>query len=241
MSVLVLSPETVWNRGLLTFPTAPRKILQRGIVLPRGRVGLGVWARSLFESQVLRFSVTLIPFIAAGIIWPQLALPLGSAPILMLIAIGLVEMRVLRIPRHKRAMIATDADAARALDTLNFRGRRILSEIAARRGIERGVIYLVVEQSDLARIAPLTVVSVQTDEGRSRLVPLDAGERAFIEGGLFDAEFTEGQLHAANLREGISLRSVSFEARGVSAHARLAAFLDATPRQDAAKPSEAPA
>lgn len=228
MSVFVLSPETVWNPSILEFSTAPRKILERGLILPRRDVTRGFIARAVFESQVLRFATVLLPFGIAAIVWPGAALPISQAPLVMLFAIGVVELRCLRVPRDKRAQMTTEAEAARALDTLNFRGRRILAQLAAARGIESGTIYLVVEQSDMVRVPPMTIVSVQLDEGKSRLVPLTAEERALIRDGLFDDEFTERQLFLANQREGVSLRSVSFEARGVSAHARLAAFLDAT-------------
>ncbi|MEM6407373.1 MAG: hypothetical protein AAF700_03030 [Pseudomonadota bacterium] len=234
MSLFVLSPDTVWNRGLLNFSTAPRKILQRGTVLPRRDASFGFWMRTIFENQLLRYSIILLPFLAAGLIWPQLALPLGSAPIFMLIAIGFVEMRVLRRARKHRDGLISEADAARVLDTLQFRGRRILAEFAARRSLESGVIYLVVEQSDMARIAPLTVVSIQLDHGKSRLVALSAQERALIRAQLFDADLTEQQLLLTNLREDVFLRSVAFEARGVSAHARLAAFLDKAPEAETA-------
>ena len=170
----------------------------------------------------------MLPFVAAGLVWPSLALPLGSAPVLMLIAIGLVELRLLRIPKNKRRALRTEAEVARTLDTLTLRGRRILAQIAARRGIETGRLFLVVEQSDIARIPPLTVASVQLEEGKTRLVPLTPEERAVIRDGLFDAEFTERQLFLANQAEGETLRAVTFEARAVSAHARLAAFLDST-------------
>lgn len=227
MSLFVLSPETVWNPGILNFPSAPRKILERGTILPRRDVNWGFIARIIFESQVLRFLVALLPFALAAVIWPAAALPISQAPVAMLVVIGIVELRLLRIPREKRAQMTTEAGAARALDTLHFRGRRILAQLAALRGIEAGVIYLVVEQSDMVRVPPLTIASVQKDQGKSRLVPLTSAERAIIRDGLFDNEFTERQLFLANQREGVSFRSVSFEARGVSAHARLAAFLDA--------------
>ncbi|WP_299970250.1 hypothetical protein [uncultured Roseobacter sp.] len=227
MSLFVLSPDTVWNPGILSFPTAPRKILERGMILPRRDVSWGFIGRVIVENQVLRFFVALLPFGVAAVVWPAAALPVSQAPIAMLIVIGFVELRVLRIPREKRESMATEAEAARALDTLQFRGRRILAQFAARRGIETGTIYLVIEQSDMVRIPPMTVVSLQLDHGTSRLIPLSAEERALIRDTLFDAEFTERQLHLANQREGVTLRSVAFEARGVSAHARLAAFLDA--------------
>ncbi|MEL6793991.1 MAG: hypothetical protein AAFP78_11080, partial [Pseudomonadota bacterium] len=58
---------------------------------------------------------------------------------------------------------------------------------------------------------------------------LDEGERALIRETLFDDDFTERQLHLANTREGKFMRSVAFDARGVTAHARLAAILDKPP------------
>lgn len=236
MSLFVLSPDTVWNPAILGFSTAPRKILERGLILPRRDVTWGFIARMIFESQVLRFLIACLPFGVAAIIWPAAALPISQAPVVMLMTIGIVELRLLRIPREKRAQMTTEVEAARALDSLHFRGRRILAQLAARQGIEKGTIYLVIEQSDMVRVPPLTIASVQRDHGKSRLVPLTAEERAVIRDGLFDDEFTERHLFLANQREGVSFRSVAFEARGVSAHARLAAYLDATEN-----PAEAPA
>lgn len=228
MSLFVLSPDTVWNPGVLDFPTAPRKILERGMILPRRDVTWGFIFRAIFESQILRFVIALLPFGIAAVMWPGAALPISQAPIVMLAAIGIIELRVLRIPRDRRKEMTTEAEAARALDTLNFRGRRILAQLAAARGIETGKIYLVVEQSDMVRVPPMTIVSLQRDEGKSRLVPLTPEDRAIIQDGLFDEDFTERNLFLANQREGVSFRSVTFEARGVSAHARLAAFLETT-------------
>ena len=233
MSLFVLSHDTVWNPGLLKIPNAPRKIMQRGTILPRRDVTWGFIGRTIFENQALRFLVPLLPFCIAALIWPALALPFSGSPTVMLIIIAIIEMRVLRIPRHKRADITTEAEATRALDTLNFRGRRILAELAAKRGIQTGAVYLVVEQSDIARVTPMTVVSVQLDQGKERLMNLTAEERAMIRDQLFDAEFKETDLLLANLREGVHFRTVSFEARGVSAHARLAAFLDQPQAQPA--------
>jgi len=235
MSLFVLSPDTVWNPGILNFPTAPRKILERGMILPRRDASWGFIGRAIFESQVLRFLIAVLPFGIAALIWPAAALPISQAPVVMLMTIGIVELRVLRIPREKRALMTTEADAARALDTLNFRGRRILAQLAAHRGFQSGALYLVIEQSDMVRVPPMTIASVQVGEGKSRLLPLTSEERAIIRDGLFDDAFSERDLFLANQREGEAFRSVAFEARGVSAHARLAAFLDNT------APTEAPA
>jgi len=229
MSLHVLSPETVWNPGLLSFPTAPRKILERGMLMPRHEVTWAFVARAIFESQLLRYSLVLLPVVIAAVMLPKSALAIAQAPVPMLILLGIVELRVLRVPHGKRHTITTEAEAARALDTLQFRGRRILTNLAAGRGMESGTIFLVVEQSDLARVPPMTIISVQLDSGASRLLPLTEDERALIRSEIFDDAFTEMDLLKANLREGESFRFVAFEAQGVSAHARLAAFLEGEP------------
>lgn len=234
VSLFVLAPETVWNPSALEFPTAPRKILQRGALLPRREFTWALLVRLFLEMQVLRFMMALLPFVLAILIWPDMALPISQAPLFMLIAIGFVELRVLRISPQKRESVTTEADAARALETLNFRGRRVLTRVAAHRGLKSGTLFLVAEQSELARVPPLTVVSVQADSGRHRLVPLGEAERQIIREGLFDAEFSEADLLKANLREDVPMRSVMFDARGVSSHARLAAFLERPPAEGVA-------
>lgn len=226
MSVFVLTPETVWNPGAMELRSSPRKIFEYVALLPRRDVSWRLIGRVIFENQFLRYLTALLPFVIAMLVWPNMALPISQAPVPMLIAIGFVEMRVLRVPRGKREQVTSEANAARALDALSFRGRRVLSKIAAGRGLERGLLHLVVEQSELAHVAPLTVISVQSDSGNNRLVSLSTAERQLIRDDLFDAEFTERDLHKANLREDVHMRSVSFDVRGVSAHARLAAFLD---------------
>jgi hypothetical protein len=124
-------------------------------------------------------------------------------------------------------------EAARVLDTLTYRARRVLTKLAALRGQTSGEVMLVVEQSELAHVTPLTLVSVQTREGKPRILSLSPEERALIAAELFDEAFTERLLHRANLREDVYLRSVSFDSRGVSGHARLAALLDGPAPQEA--------
>jgi hypothetical protein len=115
--------------------------------------------------------------------------------------------------------------ADRTLDTLRFRARKLLGKIAARRGLAAGDLHLVVEQSELARMTPMTLVSVQAASARPELLALDPEERDWLET-LFDADLTERDLHLANLREDVFIRDTGFDARGVSAHARLAALID---------------
>jgi hypothetical protein len=84
---------------------------------------------------------------------------------------------------------------------------------------------LVAEQSELARVPPLTLVSVQSAVPQPHVVDLDPEDRAILEDTLFDEDFTERMLHDVNMREDQPIREVRIEARSVSAHARLAAAL----------------
>jgi hypothetical protein len=226
MSLLILSPETVWNPEALDINSAPRRLADRIAILPRREAGRALILRAAFENQLIRYIAALLPLVLAMLFWPHLALPISQAPVPMLILITFVEMRILRLPAHKRTSVTTEAAASRTLDTLGFRARQILSRIAAGRQIAEGELYLSVEQSELAKIAPLTVVSVQMSAGKSRLMSLTAEERQMIRDTLFDDTLTERDLQAANLRENRFYRVTTFEARAVTAHARLAALLD---------------
>lgn len=101
-----------------------------------------------------------------------------------------------------------------------------MRRIAARRGMAEGELRLIAEQSELARVPPLTFVSVQSAEPSSHVVPLTPEDRMILSE-LFDAELSERDLHCANLRVEEALREVRIEAAGVSAHARLAAWMHA--------------
>lgn len=226
MPAFVLTPDTVWNPGAMDFRTAPRKILDRIAILPRREAGARVVLRVILENQLLRYTTALLPFIAAMLIWPDLALPISQAPLPMILVIGVVELKVLRISKEKRAQLMSEDEVARTFDTLAFRGRAILSAIAAKHPDLTGELYLVIDQSELANVPPLSIVSVQTSEGNTRLMTLDADDRQKIRDDLFDDTFTERDLHRANMRDNTFLRSVAFNTRGVTAHARLAALLD---------------
>jgi hypothetical protein len=231
--MLLVAPNTVLNPAALETRQVPKKIFGRIAVLPR-RAGPATWARIALDVQILRYLLALAPFVLAMAIWPRLAFPIAQAPILMVLLVGVVEMRVLRPTKAGRARLIDADAAARGLDTLRFRARAALTRIAARKGIEQDRLHLVVEQSELARVPPLTLVSVQLDGPEPRLLPLDAEERAILSDGLFDAELTERDLLRINLREESFLRDVSLEARAVSAHARLAARMEAA-RAEAAE------
>lgn len=227
--MLVLTKDTLLNPAILKTRSIPRRFLGRVSVWPRG-AGAGAWARLILEAQFLRYLVALTPLILLMFIWEDGALAMAHAPLPMVALIIFVEMRVLRISEAARQRLLPEDVAAARLDTVGFRARRILRDIAARRGIEAGDLHLVIEQSDLARVAPLTLVTVQSDTPRPEVLDLSPEDRALVADTLFDAELTERDLHLANLSQKTFLRSFRQEARAVSAHARLAARLEAKGR-----------
>lgn len=221
--MLVVTDATIANRGALETRSLPKKFLGRVQLVPRG-AGPGLWLRMLAEVQLLRYLGALLPFVVLPLAFRDLAMPVTQAPLLMLIVVGVVEMRVLRLSKSARARAVDTDEAARRLDALAFRARACLRRIAARHGIAEGELRLVIEQSELARIPPLTLVSVQTALPDPRVMALDDGDRAAL-ADLFDADLTERDLLAVNHRDDMYVRDIAQEARGVSAHARLAAFL----------------
>lgn len=222
--MLIVTKDTLANPGILETASLPRRFLGRVVVLPRG-ARLGLWLRLTGEVQLLRYVAPLLPFVGLALVFRELALPFTQAPLLMLIAIIVVEMRVLRLSKAARSRLLSADEAARRMEALTFRARACLRKIAARRNLMQGTLHLVIEQSELARIAPLTLVSVQTDAPQPMVLALDREERHILETGLFDADLTERDLLAVNLFEDRSLRDIAQEARAVSAHARLAARL----------------
>jgi hypothetical protein len=223
--MIVIAPNTVLNPAALETRQVPKKIFRRIGILPR-RAGIGTWARIVFDVQILRYLIALAPLVIAMMLSPRLALPIAQAPILMALLVGFLELKVLRpSERGRRRMVSEDA-AARGLDTLRFRARAILTRLAARKGLSQDRLHLVIEQSELARVPPLTLVSVQLDGADPQLLPLDAEDQRLIREALFGGDLTERDLLRINLREDVFLRDVALEARGVSAHARLAALME---------------
>ncbi|MGA9435258.1 MAG: hypothetical protein WBV62_13580, partial [Roseobacter sp.] len=151
--------------------------------------------RLLFEVQVLRFFVALMPFVVAMFVWPHLALPISQAPIPMLFLIFFVETRVFNMSKEKRQALMTDAEMESTLDALEFNARRVLTRIAARKGLQSGEVHLVIEQSELGRVPVLTLVSVQLAGSDPQVLDLDETERRMIDEGLFDDGLTEESLH----------------------------------------------
>lgn len=225
--MLILTHATMWNPGVLETKSLPKKFLGRVPVLP-AQAGLATWARLLVEMQLLRFLVTLLPFAVTPIMSRDLAVPVMQAPALMVVLVLLVEIKVLRLGPKGRARQVNADEAARRLDTLAFRARSCLRRIAARHDLQEGTLRLVVEQSELARVPPLTLVSVQGDTPDPHVLRLDAEDREVLRQGLFDRDLTERDLLAVNHRDNRYIREIAQETRAVSAHARLAALLERT-------------
>jgi hypothetical protein len=233
--MFIVSPTTICNAQALDTRRVPKRMIGRISLIPRRGASWKVVARLIFEVQVLRYLAALAPFVIAMLLWPHLALPISQAPIPMLLVIALVETKVFNMPKDKREKLISEDDMARALDALRFNARRILTRIAARRDMKAGELLLVVEQSEISRVPPLTLVSVQQAEPEPMVLDLDARDRALIEAELFDDRLTPSVLHHVGLRQRQNLHSVSLDAREISAHARIAALVSARPGSIAAQ------
>lgn len=222
--MFIVTPDTVWNAAALETRQLPRRFIGRVTLWPRRGGSWGLVARTVFEVEVLRYVSSLLPFIAAALIWRDQALAIAQAPLLMFMLVYLVETRVLRPSAERRQGLAARDEADRALDALRVRARSVLTRIAAGRGMDKGTIWLVVEQSELARVAPLTYVSVQAEDG-PEVLRLTPDEARLIRDTLFQPPFDETFLHRVNLMENEFLREVRLDARTISAHARMEALL----------------
>ncbi len=221
--MFILSPETVLNVDALRIRWVPRKYLALTSVWPRGG-GWRLWARLIFEKEVLRYTLTLLPFVVAALVWTDYAVVIAQAPIPMLIVIYLVESRVLRATDARRKALISDIQADAGLDTLRARARSLLGRIAARRGLTSGTLHLVIEQSDLLRVPPLTLVSVQAEDG-PELLALDPTERGMLATELFAPPLTERTLQHIGLARRIEVHDLTLDPSKVSAHARMAALM----------------
>lgn len=229
--MIIVSPSTIWNASALETRTIPKRVLGRITILPRTGLRTGTLLRLMFEVQALRYVLSLIPFVIAMFVWPHLALPIAQAPILMVLVVGFFEMRLLAVKREEREKLIADSDMASTLDALRFNATRLLTRLAARRGLTSGELFLVIEQSQLARIAPLTLVSVQQREPAPKVLTLDTDERQMIREGVFNTQLTERKLHLVGLRENENLRTIALDTATISAHARMTALLEGQARE----------
>jgi hypothetical protein len=222
--MFIVSPLTVLNPAAVEIRHVPRAFLQRSLLIPARGAGLPLILRMVFEVEMLRYLGALLPFILTALIWRDKALAVAQAPVLMFLAVYAVEMRFLRLPPAARKTFLQPGEADRALDLFRARAVTILTRIAAGRGLTTGILHLVVEQSDLYRIAPLTLVSVQSEDGPD-LLRLDPTEEALIRDTLFQPPLTERAMHRVTLAQDTQIHDMTFDPRSVSAHARLAAWM----------------
>ena len=222
--MLIVTHDTLRNPAILKVRQLPRRFFGRVTVWPREGLGPGGFLRIISEFQAMRYLLTLSPLLIVGLLWNVAALPLAQAPVLMIALIWWVEMRLLRVPPKRRAGLIPAAEADRGLDLLRVQARAALTRIAAGRGLRQGELHLVVEQSDLWHLPPLTYVSVQSEDG-PEVLNLSAAERAIIADQLFQPPLTEKLLQRINQSRNVFLHDITLDARGISAHARLAAAL----------------
>ena len=236
--IFLVTPGTVSNPRKLRGGQPPKKILAGlSSIFPRGLMLSPIWWRFALEYPLLRYSFALTPFPVAMLIWPDLALPISGAPLLMFIFINFIEGELLSYSsRERREKVLPAAESARRMDLFRHRARSLLTKIAAGRDLREGELTLVVEQSPMAPVPPLTVISLQSALEDSPVLDLDAGERALILSQLFDDDLTERDFHKVSLRENVFLHAVSLEARSISAHARMAALARAEVRDDRLAP-----
>lgn len=221
--MFILTPETIWNPHVLEMRQVPRRVFGRVMIFPRRGAGAGLWLRLIFEMEVLRYLLALVPFLVLAVMYPRYAGAIAQAPLPMLVVIYFFEAKVLRLSREGARALASEAEVERGLDLLRVRAVAVLSKIAAGRGLAEGRLHLVVEQSEIWRMPPLTLVSVQSEAGPD-VMALSEAETALL-AGLFDDAFSERDLLRINLASRECLRDVGFDVRGVSAHARLAALI----------------
>ncbi|OLS53595.1 hypothetical protein [Rhodovulum sulfidophilum] len=225
----LVTPSTVTNRAIMRIRKVPRQLIGHGMgLLPPGSFGRAIFWRMATEISFLRYCAALTPFPVAMLLFPEAALPIGQFPAFMFLVVYLVESRVLSVDNaERRHRLMPEEEAERGADIARARGRQILTRIAAQRGLRSGDLHLVIEQSSLARIPPITLVSLQTATPEPQILELDDEERQLIRDTLFDAEFTEDRMHVTSLALGRFLHDVTLDARSVSAHARLEALATA--------------
>lgn len=224
--IFVLTQPNLANPDALEVRTLPKQIFGRSVtILPKGAPFHRVFWRLVFEHALTRYLIALIPFPVIMLIWPNTALPISQAPLLMLIVIYLFETRVISIPQGRRAELADEDTIGRVLDQLRVRSTAALTDLATRRGIDAGEMHLVVEQSEMARVPPFTYVSVQHDTADGpAFLSLDAAEQDALIARLFDEGLTEDALRRVNLAQSTFLRTTVLDPRTISAHARMAAL-----------------
>jgi hypothetical protein len=221
--MFIITPKTISSRAALEFRQTPRRFLGRSFVWPRKAGNWRLKARIILEVEVLRYLVALAPFAVLPLIWRDSALAIAQAPALMVLVIYAVEMRFLRLTPKARAGLLDGAERDRLADLLAVRGRMILTRIGAGRRLTQGALHLVVEQSELARVAPLTFVTVQSEDGPT-ILDLSDEEQRLIRDTLFAPPLTERAMQDLTLSRKDTVSTVTLDLRTIPAHARMAAL-----------------
>ena len=125
-------------------------------------------------------------------------------------------MRLLRPSAKARAALLTPAEQDRALDLL-------AAALQGNLNASQGALHLVIEQSELARVAPLTLVTVQWSKGPV-VLDLSPDERTLIRDTLFAPPLTEAAMQKLSLARNETVQSVEVGLRTIPAHARMAAL-----------------
>ena len=221
--MFIISPDTLRGRAALEFRQVPRRFLGRVTIWPRGEGDWRLRARLIFEMEFLRYLTALVPFALAALIWRDSALAIAQAPLLMVLVIYGVEMRFLRLLPARRRALMDSAEQDRLGDLLAVRAKAVLTRIGAGRNLTQGTLHLVIEQSDLARVPPLTLVSVQWDQG-PQILDLSPAERAQIRQTLFAPPLTEAEMHRLTLARNQTVHDLPLALSSLSAHARMTAL-----------------
>lgn len=224
--MFIITPKTIRNHAALEVRQIPRRFLGRIFVWPRA----GSWrlkARVIFEIELLRYLVALAPFAIMALVWRSSALAIAQAPALMVLVIYGFEMRYLRLTPAARSRLLSDAERDRLSDLLAVRARAILTRIGAARRMMTGQLHLVIEQSELARVPPLTIVTIQADQtipGQkgAEIIDLSDKEMAFIQETLFAQPLTEASMQSLTLSSKDTVSVTSLELRSIPAHDRMA-------------------
>ncbi|MGP3697272.1 hypothetical protein [Rhodobacter sp. NSM] len=223
--IFVLAPSTIFNRRTLKVRRFPGRLAEPQRPLPRRLMLSSAFWRMAVESSMLRNGAVVAPIPAAVVIAPDLVTAsLALSPILLFLLL-FAEGNLAPV----KARNGDEDEVDRVLDLLRLRGKNVLTRIAAGRGIQAGRLTLVIEQSSLARLPPMTLVSVQSTAD-ARVLDLTAEEQRMVRETLFAEGLNEAALLRVNLVQKKPMREVSLEVSSISAHARLAAMARAVAR-----------
>ncbi|MEO1494892.1 MAG: hypothetical protein AAFV19_22335 [Pseudomonadota bacterium] len=223
--LLFLTRANVASPSALKLTKVPKRFLSLGVrVFPRKMFSALFW-RVVFEIPVARYALALSPVPVALVLKPEWALPISLAPVPMALFVILIESYVLNVPSPaaRRALISP-VEQDRGLDLLKIRAEQVLTRLGAARHPGTGVLHLVIEQSEILRVAPLTYVSIQPDGPEPDFLSLTEDEQTMIAEALFDAAFDEARLRLINAAQNQFVRTYVLDPNSISAHARLAAL-----------------